>query len=84
MSETLTISAKEAAQRLGIGLTTTYRLLQSGRLRAVRVGTRPNFRIPVRAIEQALAEPERLSIGTAYRHRVLDRLPYNGGGGECD
>jgi excisionase family DNA binding protein len=63
MSESLTISAKEAAQRLGIGLTTTYKLLRQGRLRAVRVGTRPNFRIPVRAIEEALAEPERLSIG---------------------
>jgi excisionase family DNA binding protein len=63
MSETLTISPKEAAQRLGIGLTTTYRLLRLGRLRAVRIGTRSNFRVPVRAIEEALAEPERLSLG---------------------
>ena len=63
MSETLTLSPKEAAQRLGIGLTSTYRLLRAGRLRAVRVGTRPNFRVPLRAIEEALAEPERLSLG---------------------
>jgi len=63
MSETLTISPKEAAQRLGIGLTSTYRLLRAGRLRAVRVGRRPNFRVPVKALEEALAEPERLSIG---------------------
>jgi excisionase family DNA binding protein len=64
MSEVLTVSPKEAAQRLGIGLTTTYRLLRSGRLRAVRVGTRPNFRVPVRAIEEALAEPERLTLSS--------------------
>jgi excisionase family DNA binding protein len=63
MSETLTVSPKEAAQRLGIGLTSTYRLLRAGRLRAVRVGRRPNFRVPVKALEEALAEPERLSIG---------------------
>ena len=69
MSEALTISAKEASQRLGIGLTTTYRLLRLGRLPAVRVGTRPNFRVPVRAIEEALAEPGRLSIGSAKESR---------------
>jgi excisionase family DNA binding protein len=63
MRESLTVSAKEAAHRLGIGLTTTYKLLRLGRLPAVRVGTRPNFRVPVRAIEEALAEPERLSLG---------------------
>lgn len=63
MRDALTVSPKEAAQKLGIGLTTTYRLLRLGRLRSVRIGTRPNFRIPVRAIEEALAEPERLSLG---------------------
>jgi excisionase family DNA binding protein len=69
MSEALTVSPKEAARRLGIGLTSTYRLLRQGRLRAVRVGTRPNFRVPLRAIEEALAEPERLSIGSAKESR---------------
>lgn len=64
MSDALTVSPKEAAKRLGIGLTTTYRLLRLGRLRSVRIGTRPNFRVPVRAIEEALAEPERLSLGS--------------------
>ena len=64
MAEVLTVSPKEAAQRLGIGLTTVYKLLRHGRLRAVRVGTRPNFRIPIRSIEEALAEPERLSLGS--------------------
>lgn len=59
----LTVSPPEAARRLGIGVTTTYRLLRLGRLRAVRVGTRPNFRIPMRAIEEALANPEQLSLG---------------------
>ena len=64
MSEALTISPKEAARKLGIGLTTTYKLLRQGRLRAVRIGVRPNFRIPLRQIEEALAEPERLSLGS--------------------
>jgi excisionase family DNA binding protein len=64
MSEVLTVSAKEAAQKLGIGLTTTYKLLRVGALPSVKVGRRPNYRVPVRSIEEALAEPERLSLGS--------------------
>ena len=63
MGEVLTVSAREASRMLGIGLTNTYRLLQLGRLPAVRIGKRPKFRVPLRAIEQALADPGRLSLG---------------------
>jgi len=59
----LTVSPHEAAERLGIGRGTVYRLVKAGRLPAVRVGKRPHFRIPVAALERALAEPERLSLG---------------------
>jgi len=52
------VGVSEAARRLGIGITTTYKLLRQGRLRAVRVGTRPNFPIPLAAIEEALADPK--------------------------
>ncbi len=62
-SVVLTVTPHEAAARLGIGRGTVYRLLKAGLLPAVKVGRRPHYRIPVRAIEEALAEPERLSIG---------------------
>lgn len=64
MKDSLTVSAKEAAQRLGIGVTTTYRLLRLGRVRSIRIGTRPNYRVPISAIEEVLAEPERLNLSS--------------------
>lgn len=36
----LTLDVAEAAELLGLGLNTTYDLVRSGRLRAVRVGRR--------------------------------------------
>jgi excisionase family DNA binding protein len=60
----LTLSPHEAAARLGLGRGTVYRLLKAGRLPAVRVGKRPHYRIPVRALEEVLADPERLTLGT--------------------
>lgn len=63
MNEVLTISAREAAARLGIGLTTTYRLLKTGALRSIRVGRRPNYRVPIKVLEEVLDAPERLSLG---------------------
>lgn len=60
--EVLTLSPTEAARRLGIGVTLTYRLLRAGRLPAVKVGKRPNYRIPVSALEEVLRNPERLSL----------------------
>lgn len=62
-SAVLTVTPYEAAARLGLGRGTVYRLLKAGRLPAVKVGRRPHYRIPVRAIEEVLAEPERLSLG---------------------
>jgi excisionase family DNA binding protein len=38
MNETLLVSVREAAQRLGLGRDTTYALVREGRLRSVRVG----------------------------------------------
>ena len=52
--QTLTISPPEAAEILGIGLTTTYRLLRRGLIPAIRIGSRPNYRIPRRALEHWL------------------------------
>ena len=59
---TLTVNPREAAARLGLGRGTVYRLLQTGRLPCIRVGRRPNFRIPVVAIDQALKNPEGLTL----------------------
>jgi excisionase family DNA binding protein len=64
MSDVLTVSAREASQRLGIGLTTTYRLLKTGALRSIRVGRRPNFRVPIKVLEEVLDAPERLSLSS--------------------
>ena len=55
--EALTVSAKEAAERLGIGLATVYRLLRQRKIPALEVGRRPNFRIPVKVIEKIMEEP---------------------------
>jgi len=60
--ETLTLSPREAAARLGLGRTLVYRLLRAGRLPAVKVGSRPHYRVPVKALEEALANPERLTV----------------------
>ena len=63
MAETmLTISVKEASQRLGIGITRMYRLLKLGKLPAVRIGRRPNYRVVVRGLDEVLAEPSRLTL----------------------
>lgn len=40
MSGPLLVSVKQAARELGLGRDATYALVQSGRLRSVRVGTR--------------------------------------------
>jgi len=63
MGDVMTVTPMEAARRLGLGRQLVYRLLKVGRLPAVRVGTRPHYRIPLWALEQALAEPERLNLG---------------------
>jgi len=61
-SASLTLSPHEAAARLGIGRGTIYRLLKAGRIPAVKVGKRPHYRIPVRVLDELLADPDRLSI----------------------
>lgn len=62
MGEVMTVSAREAAERLGIGLATLYKLLRQRKIPAVWVGRRPNFRISLKALDKVLAEPERLSL----------------------
>ena len=57
----LTVSPYQAAARLGFGRQSVYRLLREGKLRATKLGR--NWRIPVAALEQALADPERLNLG---------------------
>jgi len=61
--EALTVNPREAAARLGLGRGTVYRLLRCGRLPSVRVGRRPNYRIPTAALEEVLKNPERLNLG---------------------
>jgi len=63
MAETLTITPHQAAARLGLGRQTVYRLLRAGKLPCVRVGARPNYRIPIRALEEAMSDPESLNLG---------------------
>lgn len=58
----MTVSPHEATARLGLGRGLVYRLLKAGRLPAVKVGRRPHYRIPVRVLEEALAEPDRLNL----------------------
>lgn len=50
--DSLTHTVKETSQALGIGLNSTYELIRSNRLRAIRIGRR--FIIPRREIEAFL------------------------------
>ena len=61
MEHPLTCSATEAAQRLGLGVALVRRLLRAGRIPSVRVGRRPNYRVPVALLEEILRNPEGLS-----------------------
>ena len=49
----LTVSAAEAAKKLGCGRNTVYELIRIGQLRAVRFGRR--IRIPLRELDEYLA-----------------------------
>ncbi len=57
----MTVSVKEAAQEPGVGVRAMYSAVRDGRVPALRVGTKPRLRIPRRAIERLLEEPERFA-----------------------
>ena len=54
-----TLSVPEAAKVLGIGRVRMYDAVREGRVRALRVGTKPKYRIPRRVIERLLDDPRR-------------------------
>lgn len=54
MAEKMLISASETAQRLGISLETTLRLLEFGEIPAIRFGR--NWKIPVKALDEWVIE----------------------------
>ena len=49
-------TVREAARELSIGRFSTYRLVQSGELGAVKIGLRPYFRVPESAIKEFIAK----------------------------
>jgi excisionase family DNA binding protein len=51
------MSVREAATALGVGLHSVYAAIRSGKLRALRVGSKPRFRVPREAIAEALSDP---------------------------
>jgi len=55
--QTCTMSVKQAAEALGVGLHSVYAAIRAGRLRALRVGSKPRYRVPREAIAEALADP---------------------------
>lgn len=54
MKQDKTLNPREAAKRLGVGMPRIYALLYSGKLRAVKHGTR--WAIPEHAIEERLRQ----------------------------
>ena len=54
----MVLDVREVAQRLKVHPDTVYALIGSGRLPAKRLGKQRALRVPVRALEEFLAEPE--------------------------
>ena len=54
-----TLSVPEAAKLLGIGRVRMYDAVREGRVRALKVGTKPKYRIPRKDIERLLEDPRR-------------------------
>ena len=54
MAEKMLISASETAQRLGISLETTLRLLEFGEIPAIRFGR--NWKVPIRVLDEWVIE----------------------------
>ncbi len=57
MTDCATVSVSEAAKLLGVGRLAVYQAVREGRLPALRIGSKPKFRIPRLAIEQLLRNP---------------------------
>jgi excisionase family DNA binding protein len=55
----LTVSVPEGARALGVGVHSLYRAAREGRIAVLRVGRK--VRIPRRAIEEVLANPDRFN-----------------------
>lgn len=52
-NNTLTLSVKEAGQRLGVGRTVAFRLAHEGVIPTIRLGRK--IRVPVAALERMLS-----------------------------
>lgn len=53
-----TLSVPEAAKVLGVGRVRMYEAVRQGRVRALKVGTKPKYRIPKKVIAQLLDDPQ--------------------------
>ena len=62
MSDSLTISVKEASCLLGVGANSVYRAVRTGRLPALKVGRKPRLRIPRAAVQRLVEQPERHAL----------------------
>jgi len=58
-----TLSVNDAARLLGIGRARMYEAVREGRVPALKVGTKPKYRIPRRAIERLLDDPREFEKG---------------------
>lgn len=73
MNEPLLLSVREAAERLGLGINSTYALVREGRLRSISVGNRKRL-IPAHELEdfitrETTATPQGVSRLTAVSRR---------------
>ena len=56
-TQVLTVSVKEASETLGVGEHSVRSAIRTGRLRALRVGSKPRLRVPVEALHEVLSDP---------------------------
>ena len=68
------ITPEEVADMLGCGMNTTYKLLKSGKIKAMRIGR--SWRIPKRAVQEYIIQVSYVkSVGWLYEKAHMDDVP---------
>lgn len=68
------ITPEEVADMLGCGMNTTYKLLKSGKIKAMRIGR--SWKIPKRAVQEYIVQESHMkSVGWYHEKAHMDDVP---------